>query len=173
MKPEKIGMSMEDAQFIERNKLGITDICRIFRVPPHKIMDLERATFSNIEQQSIAYVVDAIRPWAVRWEQSINNKLLTEGYFAEHLIDALMRGDIISRYQAYAIGRRIKMLSANECRAFENMNPYEGGDVYENPDIDTTDLNIDPNKSPSDPVSEEEKEEAARAIKKLRLIRGK
>jgi HK97 family phage portal protein len=171
MKPEKIGMSLEDAQFIERLKLGVLDICRIFRVPPHKIMDLERATFSNIEQQSISYVIDAVRPWAVRWEQSINNKLLDAPYFCEHLIDALMRGDISSRYAAYAVGRQWGWLSINDIRGLENMNPIEkGGDIYLSP------MNMVPAEQvgqiPEEaPVTEEEKEEAARAIRQLRLIR--
>jgi HK97 family phage portal protein len=135
MKPEPISMSFEDAQFVERAKMNVVDICRIFRVPPHKIMDLERATFSNIEQQSISYVIDAIRPWAVRWEQTINNKLVASNdYFAEHLIDALMRGDLKSRYDAYAIGRQWGWLSINDIRGLENMNPIsDGGDVYLSP----------------------------------------
>ena len=134
MKPEPISMSMADAQFIESRKFTRTEICAIYRVPPHKIMDLERATFSNIEQQSISYVVDAIRPWAVRWEQAINNKLLgADQYFSEHLLDGLLRGDLKSRYDAYAIGRLWGWMSVNDVRALENMNPIENGDQYIQP----------------------------------------
>ncbi len=185
MKPEKIGMTMEDAQFIESRKFNRTEICAIYRVPPHKIMDLERATFSNIEQQSISYVIDAIRPWAVRWEQAINQRLLAGSglFFAEHSMEGLLRGDIASRYAAYAVGRQWGWLSVNDIRGLENMNPVEGGDMRLQP------LNMAPlgslpapatasppdltqGRSADDPITDEEKEQAAMIIKRLRLIKG-
>ena len=126
-----MNFSPADAQFLDSRKFSQLDICSIFRVPPHKIMNLDRATFSNIEQQSISYVVDTIRPWAVRWEQQINMKLLDgERYFAEHLMDGLLRGDLQSRYQAYATARQWGWLSVNDIRALENLNPVESGDQY-------------------------------------------
>lgn len=131
---EKIGIPPEDAQFLETRKFQLNEIARIYRVPPHMIGDLERATFSNVEQQSIDFVVHTVRPWLVRWEQAINMKLFTQSerrrFFAEHLVDGLLRGDIKSRYDAYAVGRQNGWLSANDIREMENMNPIEGGDVY-------------------------------------------
>lgn len=137
MSYKQIGIPPEDAQFLETRKFQVTEIARIFRVPPHMIGDLERATFSNIEHQSIEFVVHSLRPWLVRWEQAINWKLFTpserQQFFAEFLVDGLLRGDIRSRYEAYAIGRQWGWLSANDVRELENLNPVEGGDVYLSP----------------------------------------
>lgn len=134
MKYSAIGIPPEDAQFLETRKFQVTEIARIFRIPPHMLADLDRATFSNIEHQSLEFVVHTLRPWLVRWEQAINRDLFRPDergiYFAEHLIDGLLRGDIQSRYQAYAIGRQQGFLSANDIRALENMNPVEHGDIY-------------------------------------------
>ena len=177
MKAERLSMTMEDAQFIESRKFNRTEICAIYRVPPHKIMDLERATFSNIEQQSISYVIDAIRPWAVRWEQAINAKLLKGSgiFFAEHSMDALLRGDISSRYAAYAIGRNWGWLSVNDIRQLENMNPVDGGEMRLQP-LNMAPLGSEPEPvpdpvAPDEPITDAEKEQAARAIRQLRLIR--
>jgi HK97 family phage portal protein len=171
MKAEKISQTMQEAQLAERLQMNIADICRIFRVPPHKIMDLLRSTNNNIEHQGIEYVVDCIRPWAVRWEQQINMKLLggSREYYVEHSLDGLMRGDILSRYQAYNIAIISKILNPNECRGYENLNPYEGGDVYANPNIDKASL---PDKSVDEPITDDEKERAALAIRQIRLIKG-
>lgn len=135
MDVDKLSIPPSDAQFLESRKFQVAEIARIYRVPPHMIADLERATFSNIEHQSIEFVVHALRPWLVRWEQAISMQLLTPqerraGYFAEFLVDGLLRGDIQSRYQAYAVGRQNGWLSANDIRRMENMNPIPGGDVY-------------------------------------------
>jgi HK97 family phage portal protein len=131
---QAIGVPPEEAQFLESMKLNRTQIASIFRVPPHMIGDLERATFSNIEQQSIEFKTYTIEPWLVRWQQAINTRLMIEGerdtFFAEFLTDALLRGDTASRYQAHAIGRQNGWLSANDIREIENMNPVDGGDVY-------------------------------------------
>ncbi|NLB56077.1 MAG: phage portal protein [Lentisphaerae bacterium] len=135
MKFQKVGVPPNDAQFLESRKFQVEEICRIFRVPPHLVASLDRATFSNIESQSIEFVVHTIRPWLVRWEQAIKMRLISEAeqqkYFAEHIVDGLLRGDIQSRYQAYAVGRQNGWLSANDIREKENMNPIEdGGDIY-------------------------------------------
>jgi HK97 family phage portal protein len=131
MQYKQIGIPPEEAQFLETRKFQVTEIARFFRVPPHMLADLERATFSNIEHQSIDFVVHTIRPWLVRWEQAINNKLFgREGrkqYFAEFVVDGLLRGDIESRYKAYAIGRQWGWLSADDVREMENMNPLPDG----------------------------------------------
>lgn len=134
MKFEKIGIPPNDAQFLETRKYQTTEIARVFRIPPHMLADLDRATFSNIEQQSLEFVIHTIRPWLVRIEQSIVRSLLTEAerrvYFAEFLVDGLLRGDTQSRYSAYAIGRQWGWLSVNDVRGLENMNPVEDGDDY-------------------------------------------
>lgn len=131
---ERIGIPPEDAQFLETRKFQITDIARIFRVPPHMLADLERATFSNIEHQGIEFVSHSIRPWLVNYEQEIYRSLMTpperKKFKAEFNVDGLLRGDIVSRYQAYAQGRQNGWLSANDVRRRENMNPIEGGDTY-------------------------------------------
>jgi HK97 family phage portal protein len=123
----------DDAQFLETRKFQIEEIARWFHVPPHKIGHLEKSTNNNIEHQSIEWVVDTIRPWLVRTEQEINRKLFMPSerdLFAEHKVDALLRGDIKGRYEAYQIGRNTGFLSANDIRSLENMNPIEDGDIY-------------------------------------------
>ena len=137
MKYHEIGMSPEDSQFLQTRSFQLTEICRIFRVPPHMIGDLSRSTFSNIEHQSIDFVVHTIRPWLVRWEQAISRSLLTDEertiYYAKFNADGLMRGDFATRMSGYAIARQNGWMSANEIRALENMNkiPIEqGGDLY-------------------------------------------
>lgn len=135
MSYKAIGLPPEDSQFLETRKFQIGEIARIFRIPPHMIGDLERATFSNIEHQSIEFVVHCIRPWLVRWEQSIQQQLFSDRdrprYFAEFNVDGLLRGDIKSRYEAYAIGRQNGWLSANMILTMENMDPIgPDGDIY-------------------------------------------
>jgi hypothetical protein len=134
---EKIQLSAEDLQFIDTRRLQRSEIAAIFRVPPHMVGDLERATFSNIEQQSIDFTTHCIRPWCVRIEQALYKKLLTpaqkESIYIEFLIDGLVRGDLQSRYTAYQIGRQAGFLSVNDIRSFENMNPISGGDRYLEP----------------------------------------
>lgn len=134
MKFSAVSIPPEDAQFLETRKFQVSEIARIFRVPPHMIGDLEKATFSNIEHQSIEFVIHTLRPWLVRWEQSILRQLFAERersrYFAEFAVDGLLRGDAAGRYGAYAVARQNGWLSANEIRELENMNPIEGGDVY-------------------------------------------
>jgi len=134
MKANQVGIPPENAQFLETRKFQVDEIARWYRMPPHKIGSLEHATFSNIEHQAIEFVSDTIQPWCVRWEQGIKRDLLTDReraeYFAEHLVDALLRGDTLSRYQAYATARQNGWMSANDIRERENMNPVDGGDVY-------------------------------------------
>lgn len=138
---EWIAMSIapNDAQFLETRKFQRSEIAGIFRVPAHLVNDLERATFSNIEHQTLEFIIHSLRPWLKRWEQAINRDLLAPQekgeYFAEFLMDDLLRGDIKSRYEAYAQAVQNKWMNANEIRIRENMNPRDGGDVYENPAI--------------------------------------
>jgi len=126
-----------EAQFLETRKFQVEEICRIFRVPPHLVGNLERATFSNIEHQSIDFAVHTIRPWLIRIEQAMNRSLFAEQekghFYVQFNIDGLMRGDYKSRMEGYAIGRQNGWLSANDIRALENMNPIpdeEGGNTY-------------------------------------------
>jgi HK97 family phage portal protein len=125
----KLGVSPDDAQFLETRRFQIAEIARWFQMPPHKLGDLERATFSNIEQQEIDYVTGTLRKWLKRWEQEINRKLVLQNgaQFAEHLVEDMLRGDIQSRYAAYAVGRQWGWLCADDIRERENMNPLPGG----------------------------------------------
>lgn len=131
-------MSNHDSQFLELNVLSIRDIARLFRVPLHMLADLENASVrANIEQQGIEFIVYSMAPWIIRWQQCLNRKLLRPEergtlYF-EFLIDALLRGDTITRYQAHALARQWGFKSVNEIRSEENMNSVEGGDVYLQP----------------------------------------
>lgn len=131
---KEVGIPPEDAQYLETRKFQVTDVARFYRVPPHMLADLDRATFSNIEQLSLEFVIYTLTPWLVRWEQGIHRDLMTpaerQRYLAEFLVNGLLRGDIESRYQAYSIGRQNGFLSANDIRRMENMNPIEDGDVY-------------------------------------------
>ena len=137
MKFEPIAIPNNEAQFLETRKFQVDEICRIFRVPPHLVGNLEHATFSNIEHQSIDFAVHTIRPWLVRIEQAMNRALLSEQekgrFYVQFNIDGLMRGDYKSRMEGYAIARQNGWMSANDIRALENQNPIpaaEGGDAY-------------------------------------------
>jgi len=127
MKWQRIGISASDTQFIEARKFQIEEIARIFRVPPHLIGHLERATFANIEHQSLEFVQHTLLPWLRRWEQAISTRLMSEqesiSHYSEFLVDGLLRGDIQSRYSAYAVGRQWGWLSADDVRRLENMEP--------------------------------------------------
>lgn len=153
MKFNELGMSNEDAQFLETRKYQRSEIAGIFRVPPHMIGDLERSTFSNIEHQGIEFVVHTIGPWLVRWEQALARDLLTDDeqdeYFFEFLTANLMRGDAKSRaeYLKTAISQG-GWMNRNEARSIENMNSAEGLDEFLVP------LNM----SPADLLAEQMKE---------------
>jgi len=134
---QSIGINHENAQFLETRKFQTTEIARMFRIPPHMIADLEKATFSNIEQQSLEFVIHTMLPWLTRHEQRYNRALLLPSeraeFFFELNIDGLLRGDIKSRYEAFQIARQNGWLSVDEIRAMENMNPLpdgKGGDIY-------------------------------------------
>jgi len=133
---QQIGMPPQDAQYMELRKHQRSEIAAFFRVPPHKIGDLERSTNNNIEHQAVEFVTDCIRPICVRFEQAALQALFTEGerkrLFAEHVVDGLLRGDIKTRYEAYGLGRQWGWLSANDIRELENQNPLpdEQGNIY-------------------------------------------
>lgn len=137
MKYTPISISPEQAQFLETRKFQIDEIARIFRVPPHMVGDLEKSSFSNIEQQSLEFVKYTLEPWIVRWEQSLNRSLLSETekatFFVKFNVDGLLRGDYQSRMSGYATARQNGWMSANDIRELENLDripPELGGDLY-------------------------------------------
>ena len=137
MKYTPITISPEQAQFLETRKFQINEIARIFRVPPHMVGDLEKSSFSNIEQQSLEFVKYTLDPWVVRWEQSIMRRLLSpeekRSYYVKFTLEGLLRGAYQSRMNGYAIGRQNGWMSANDIRELENLDRIpaeEGGDLY-------------------------------------------
>ncbi len=137
MKYTPISISPNEAQFLETRKFQIDEIARIFRVPPHMVGDLEKSSFSNIEQQSLEFVKYTLEPWLVRWEQSMIRSLVSQKdkatYFIKFNVDGLLRGDYASRMSGYATARQNGWMSANDIRELENLDriPVEqGGDLY-------------------------------------------
>lgn len=137
MKYTPISISPEQAQFLETRKFQIDEIARIFRVPPHMVGDLEKSSFSNIEQQSLEFVKYTLDPWVIRWEQSLSRSLLNEDekqrYFFKFNLEGLLRGDYESRMSGYATARQNGWMSANDIRELENLDKIpaeEGGDLY-------------------------------------------
>ncbi len=137
MRYTPISINPSEAQFLETRKFQVSEIARIFRVPPHMVGDLEKSTFSNIEQQSLEFVKYTLQPWLVRWEQAISRRLIPEkdkgALFARFNVDGLLRGDYQSRMNGYAVGRQNGWMSANDIRELEDLDriPSEdGGDLY-------------------------------------------
>ena len=137
MKFQAIGIPPEQAQFLETRKFQIDEIARIFRVPPHMVGDLEKSSFSNIEQQSLEFVKYTLDPLVVRWEQSLQKSLLLPSekskLFVKFNLDGLLRGDYQSRMTGYATARQNGWMSANDIRELEDLNRIpaeEGGDLY-------------------------------------------
>lgn len=149
----QIGMSNEDAQFLQTRGLQREEIAAMWRVPQHKIGILTRTTFSNIEQQALEYVSDSLLPRLRRNEQRYEHCLLTEAergeYFIEHMVDGLLRADIVARYGAYQIAFINGWMNDNEIREKENMNPRDGGDEYRVP-ANTLPSGTDPNATKTD-----------------------
>ena len=135
IKPEVIGIAPEDAQLLQMWNATVVDVCRIWRVPPHKVAQLDRATFSNIEEQNIEWVTDSILPRAVRIEQAIQSALLRDQDDAEvkFNLDGLLRGRLQDRMEAYAKAIQWGFRSRNEIRALEELPPFEGGDKFDRP----------------------------------------
>lgn len=137
MKYTQVGIPPEEAQFLETRKFQINEIARLYRVPPHMVGDLEKSSFSNIEQQSLEFVKYTLDPWVVRFEQAFHRSLLLPEEKQEILIkfnvDGLLRGDYQSRMNGYAIARQNGWLSTNDIRELEDLNllsEEEGGNLY-------------------------------------------
>lgn len=132
MKYREVSVKLADAQYLELMKFGVNDVARIYRVPPHKIGDLERSTNNNIEHQGLEFLQDCLGPWLANWEQELQFSLFSEreaqSVYVEFLVNALMRTDVKSRADFYSKGRQWGWFTANEIRAWENLNPVEGGD---------------------------------------------
>jgi len=135
MKMEKVGLSQEDSQFLESRQFQIPEIARWFNLPPHKLKDLTKSSFSNIESEQISFVTESILPWLVRFEQHYNMQLLSDreikqGYYFKHTVEGLMRGDAKSRSDFYRTMWSIGVMSHNEIREKEDLDPVEGGDEF-------------------------------------------
>ncbi len=128
---QTVSLTPAESEFINTAKLTVQDIYRAYRVQPHMIGDLERATFSNIEQQSLEFVKYTMLPWIKNWESELNRKLLPVDIRNTHYfrfnVDGMLRGDLLSRYRAYAIGRQWGFISADEIREMESKNPLPDG----------------------------------------------
>lgn len=137
-----ISISAKDAQFIESRNFQISEIARIFNLPPHLLKDLTHATFSNIEKQDLDFLKHSLRPWLIRWEESyqrdiidlFDGEVLPGTYeplrYIKFNVDAITRADIAVRTKAYSDGIRSGWLSINDVRAKEDMNPIKGGDIH-------------------------------------------
>ncbi|PHM36486.1 phage portal protein [Xenorhabdus innexi] len=137
LKWHQISLSAEDAQFLETRKFQLEEICRIFRVPLHMVQNTDRATFNNIENLGIGFINYSLVPYLTRIEQRINAGLINANkqgqFYAKFNTGALLRGDMKSRFEAYATGINWGIYAPNECRELEELNPREGGDIYLTP----------------------------------------
>ena len=132
---KNVGLSPEAAQMVDSRRFSVAEIARIFRMPLHKLAELDRSTKANIEAQGIEFVTDTLLPWAVRLEQEVNAKLLparepSRRLFTKHRFAALLRGDVKARGEFYKVMLGTGVASVNEVRALEDMNPITGGDIH-------------------------------------------
>lgn len=137
--------SSVDAQFLELRKFSIAEIARFFGVPLTFLADFDRATFSNSAEMNQQFLTHCIMPWVNRWQGEITLKLFTPDerrtHFAEFLTDALVKADIAARYEAFSKAIAARILNPNEVRAMENLPPYAGGEVFQNPNTTTANQN--------------------------------
>lgn len=136
IKWKPISIPPEDAQFLQTRKFQVHEIARIFRVPPHMLAEMDKASYASIDQQGLEFVNYSLLPWINKWEQEINRKIFPDGkYEVAFDLRQLVRGDIKSRYEAYAVGRQWGWLSANDVRENEreNLLPDGTGDIYLTP----------------------------------------
>lgn len=167
LKYKQVGMTNDDAQFLESRKFQIAEIARWFRVPLHMLNELDRATFSNIEHQSIEFVMHTLRPWCERIEQTITRDLIQPRYrglyFAEFTMDALLRGDTKSRYEAYGMAIDKGWMSRNEVRKKENLNPVDGLDEFLTP------MNMAPDEGPDEDAQQALNRITRKEVKAIRI----
>ena len=132
MKWQPVGITNRDAQFLESCNFSVLDICRVFGVPPHMVAQLDRATYSNIEQQSLEFIRDAIGEYIALWEQAISRDLIIapDTYYAQFDLDSLLRGDMQSRYTSYHFALTDGWMNRNEVRAKEGLNREDGLDDF-------------------------------------------
>lgn len=143
---KQLAMDNEKAQLLQSRQYGVIEVCRLYKVPPHMIQSLDKATFSNIEHQGLQFVIYTLLPWLKRHESAMMRDLLLpserKDLYIEFNVSGLLRGDQKARYESYAIGRQWGWLSVNDIRRMENLTPIEGGDSYLTPlnMIDTSSL---------------------------------
>jgi len=132
-----ISLNAEDSQFLETRKMQRDEICAIFRVPPHLVANLDKATFNNVENLGLSFVNYALVPYLTRIENRIRVGLLNDkdraSHYAKFNAGALLRGDLKGRYESYGLGINWGILSPNDCRELEDLNPRDGGDIYLTP----------------------------------------
>lgn len=166
MKWQQVGLSNEDAQFLETRSFQVADIARWFRIPPHMIGDVERSTSwgTGIEQQSIGFVRYTLRPWLKRIETAINSSLVLPNdgnVYVKFAVEGLLRGDSAARASFYSTMKSAMIMTTNEIRALEDMNPIEGGDQLENPATSTSSTS----GQDAEPEPEPQEDNNARATK--------
>lgn len=137
MQYKQMAMTNEQSQLLESRKYGAIEVCRLYKVPPHMIGELDRATFSNIEHQGLQFVIYTLLPWVKRIEAAMMRDLLLpserQDLYIEFNLSGLLRADQKSRYESYALGRQWGWLSVNDIRRLENLPPIPGGDMYLTP----------------------------------------
>lgn len=155
MKYHPIEITNQDAQYLETRKFSVSEIARLFRIPPHMIGDLEKATFSNIEQQSLEFVIHTLTPWLVRWEEAIKYSFLEpeDGLCVEFPTRSLLRGDAAARAAYYHNGILDGWMVRNEARVFEGLNPIDGLDEPLRPlnMVEESEAEAQPDANPDDP----------------------
>lgn len=168
MSYKPISLPPEDSQFLSTREFGVEEICRIFRVPPHMVQDLKRATFNNIEHMSIDFVMHTLMPWLTRIEQAIIKDVLVEeeqdSYFPKFNVEGLLRGDYKSRMEGYNIARSGGWMTANDIRRLEDLDPIseeEGGDllVINGSYVQLKDVGAAYAANPQNPVTPDEEPE--------------
>ena len=163
-----IGIPPEDAQFLQTRQFQIPEIARWFNLPPHKLKDLTKSSFSNIESEQISFVTDSILPWVIRLETNYNAQLLrdadlTKGYYFKHNLEGLLRGDSVARADFYTKMFNIGAMSPNDIREKEDFDPIEGGDRYFVPlnmtTIDKIDEEMTNDNPPQESIQQEQDDE--------------
>jgi len=149
MKWQALGVPPDDAQFLQTRQFQVAEVARWFNVPSSKLRDNTGQTYSSIEAENQAFYTETLRPWLIRFEQELSIKLLNtvekREYYFEHLIEGLLRADVKTRFEVYALGKNWGIYSTNEIRERENLPPIEGGDVFLQP------LNMQPLDAPAGP----------------------